>query len=148
MFIPACSAAHLCSDISCFICPDVQARGLAHKAHWRGPQGAFFQRFGAVKASPLAAFKLLRDGHAVLLFPGGAAEVPAPQYHAHASTNWQPVMRCAPAACLSWHAILVVLDQRTAGNAPSTCMGCRAVVVVTRRALLQVLEPASCILRG
>ena len=53
----------------------MQVKGLAHRDHWRGPQGAFFERFGAVKASPLAAYKLLRDGHAVLLFPGGAAEV-------------------------------------------------------------------------
>ena len=54
---------------------NLQVRGLAHKHHWLGPLGGFFERFGAVKASPLAAYKLLRDGHAVLLFPGGAAEV-------------------------------------------------------------------------
>ena len=30
---------------------------------------------GAVKASPMAAYKLLKDGEAVLLFPGGGREV-------------------------------------------------------------------------
>lgn len=52
-----------------------QARGLAHKGHWQGPLGQFFERFGAVKASPMAAFRLLRQGEAVLLYPGGAKEV-------------------------------------------------------------------------
>lgn len=46
-------------------------RGLAHEAHWQGPQGAFFERYGAVKANPRAAFRLLQAGEAVLLFPGG-----------------------------------------------------------------------------
>ena len=53
----------------------VQARGLAHPEHWQGPQGALFERFGAVKASPMAAYKLLRGGESVLLFPGGGREV-------------------------------------------------------------------------
>lgn len=52
-----------------------KARGLAHKGHWQGPLGQFFERFGAVKASPMAAFRLLRQGEAVLLYPGGAKEV-------------------------------------------------------------------------
>lgn len=52
-----------------------QMRGLAHPEHWQGPQGALFERFGAVKASPMAAYKLLRQGESVLLFPGGGREV-------------------------------------------------------------------------
>ena len=53
----------------------LQVRGLAHPEHWQGPQGALFDRFGAVKASPLAAYKLLRQRESVLLFPGGGREV-------------------------------------------------------------------------
>ena len=52
----------------------MQVRGLAHPEHWQGPQGALFDRFGAVKASPMAAYKLLRQGESVLLFPGGGRE--------------------------------------------------------------------------
>ncbi|KAK9841300.1 hypothetical protein WJX74_003515 [Apatococcus lobatus] len=52
-----------------------RARGLAHPVHWQSPLGPFFQKFGAVQASPVAAYKLLRDNEAVLLFPGGAREV-------------------------------------------------------------------------
>lgn len=52
-----------------------KVRGLAHPEHWQGPQGALFNRFGAVKASPLAAYKLLRQRESVLLFPGGGREV-------------------------------------------------------------------------
>ena len=52
-----------------------QVRGLAHPEHWQGPQGQLFDRFGAVKASPMAAYKLLRQGESVLLFPGGGREV-------------------------------------------------------------------------
>lgn len=50
-------------------------RGLAHPAHWQGPLGSTFERFGAVKATPRAAFRLLQAGEAVLLFPGGGREV-------------------------------------------------------------------------
>lgn len=54
----------------------MQARGLAHQAHWSGlPTGQFFERFGAVPASPRAAYKLLKQGDSVLLFPGGGREV-------------------------------------------------------------------------
>ena len=56
-------------------CNSLQARGLAHPEHWQGPQGQLFERFGAVKASPMAAYKLLRQGESVLLFPGGGREV-------------------------------------------------------------------------
>ena len=50
-------------------------RGLAHRGHWQGPLGPFFERFGAVKASPMAAYRLLNQGEAVLLYPGGGKEV-------------------------------------------------------------------------
>lgn len=50
-------------------------RGLAHPTHWKGPMGDFFQRFGAVKASPMEMYRLLKEGESVLLFPGGAREV-------------------------------------------------------------------------
>lgn len=50
-------------------------RGLAHPAHWKGPMGDLFQRFGAVKASPMEMYRLLKEGESVLLFPGGAREV-------------------------------------------------------------------------
>lgn len=43
--------------------------------HWDGPFGSFFESFGAVKASPMAAFRLLKNNDKVLLFPGGAREV-------------------------------------------------------------------------
>ncbi len=56
----------------------MQVRGLAHRAHWSGlPTGQFFERFGAVPASPRAAYKLLKQGDSVLLFPGGGREVRA-----------------------------------------------------------------------
>lgn len=57
------------------LCALNQVRGLAHRGHWYGPLGPFFERFGAVKASPLAAFRLLSQGEAVLLYPGGGKEV-------------------------------------------------------------------------
>ncbi|GAX74282.1 hypothetical protein CEUSTIGMA_g1731.t1 [Chlamydomonas eustigma] len=50
-------------------------RGLAHLGHWKGPFGSFMESFGAVRASPMAAFRLLRSNEKVLLFPGGAREV-------------------------------------------------------------------------
>lgn len=55
----------------------IRARGLAHKNHFDTgyPLGPIFKRFGAVAASPRSAFRLLAEGEAVLLFPGGAAEV-------------------------------------------------------------------------
>ncbi len=37
--------------------------------------GAVFERFGAVRASPRAAYRLLKQGNSVLLFPGGGREV-------------------------------------------------------------------------
>ncbi|KAG2493697.1 hypothetical protein HYH03_008211 [Edaphochlamys debaryana] len=52
-----------------------RVRGLAHKGHWAGPFGKWFESFGTVKASPMAAFKLLKGREKVLLFPGGAKEV-------------------------------------------------------------------------
>ncbi|CAL8466723.1 g6259 [Coccomyxa elongata] len=53
-----------------------KVKGLAHRAHWSGlPTGQFFERFGAVPASPRAAYKLLKQGDSVLLFPGGGREV-------------------------------------------------------------------------
>ncbi len=51
-----------------------EARGLAHPGHWSGPMGPFFEQFGAVKAGPMTAYKLLRNGEQVLLFPGGMQE--------------------------------------------------------------------------
>lgn len=45
---------------------------MAHPGHWAGPFGKWFEQFGAVKASPMAAFRLLKGGEKVLLFPGGA----------------------------------------------------------------------------
>ena len=65
-----------------------QVRGLAHTAHWQGPQGALFERFGAVKATPRAAFRLLQSGEAVLLFPGGGREVRARIPKLHAPLKW------------------------------------------------------------
>ena len=52
-----------------------RVRGLADPRHWLSPLGALFERFGSVKASPMAAARLLREREAVLLFPGGAREV-------------------------------------------------------------------------
>lgn len=53
----------------------IKARGLAHPGHWKGPVAPVFEAFGAVKAGPLACYRLLQAGEAVLLFPGGAREV-------------------------------------------------------------------------
>lgn len=53
----------------------IKVRGLAHEGHFMGPAKGLFEEFGAVKATPRAAFKLLSEGEAVLLFPGGAKEV-------------------------------------------------------------------------
>ena len=52
-----------------------KVRGLAHPGHWKTPLGPLFQSLGAVKASPMAAYRLLQDAEAVLLFPGGGREV-------------------------------------------------------------------------
>eukprot|EP00892_Ulva_mutabilis_P006065 jgi/Ulvmu1/3830/UM018_0042.1 len=49
--------------------------GLADPDHWKTPLGPFFETFGAVPATPLSAFRALRDGKSVLLFPGGGREV-------------------------------------------------------------------------
>lgn len=43
--------------------------------------GAVFERFGAVKAGPFTAARLLREREAVLLFPGGGREVRPTLYH-------------------------------------------------------------------
>jgi hypothetical protein len=43
----------------------LQVKGLAHPGHWSGPLGPFFEQFGAVKAGPMTAFKLLKDGEQV-----------------------------------------------------------------------------------
>lgn len=53
----------------------ISVRGLADPRHWLGPVGAVFERFGAVKAGPFTAAKLLREREALLLFPGGGREV-------------------------------------------------------------------------
>ena len=74
----------------------LQVRGLAHPEHWQGPQGALFDRFGAVKASPLAAYKLLRQRESVLLFPGGGREVRA---RLKALQNAQSLRRVEDASC-------------------------------------------------
>ncbi|KAH8959581.1 hypothetical protein BDL97_06G084000 [Sphagnum fallax] len=51
------------------------ARGLAHPAHWSSGVGPVFERYGNVKSSKFAAYRLLKEGESVLLFPGGAREV-------------------------------------------------------------------------
>lgn len=53
-----------------------KVRGLAHPGHWKTPLGPIFESLGAVQASPMAAYRLLRNSEAVLLFPGGSREVP------------------------------------------------------------------------
>ncbi|KAH8963339.1 hypothetical protein BDL97_04G003500 [Sphagnum fallax] len=52
-----------------------RCRGLAHPGHWTLGVGPIFQRYGSVKASKFAAYKLLKEGEDVLLFPGGSREV-------------------------------------------------------------------------
>ena len=101
----------------------VQVRGLAHPAHWQGPLGSTFERFGAVKATPRAAFRLLQAGEAVLLFPGGGREVrrtvasPHPldiSWHLGSQVSWLPftaqvraalcgLCRAAVVVALSYH---------------------------------------------
>ena len=60
-----------------------QVTGLAHPQHWQTPLGPFFENFGAVKASPLAAYRALSKGQNVLLFPGDTPRIAAPQLHLH-----------------------------------------------------------------
>jgi hypothetical protein len=55
-FVAAAAAAAACC---------LQVKGLAHPGHWSGPLGPFFEQFGAVKAGPMTAFKLLKDGEQV-----------------------------------------------------------------------------------
>eukprot|EP00798_Chlamydomonas_sp_ICE-L_P021423 gene21423-28387_t len=50
-------------------------RALAHPGHWNNPMGGLIESLGGVKASPMAAFRLLKNKEKVLLFPGGAREV-------------------------------------------------------------------------
>jgi hypothetical protein len=50
-----------------------QVTGLAHPQHWQTPLGPFFESFGAVRASPMAAFRALSKGKNVLLFPGATS---------------------------------------------------------------------------
>lgn len=50
-------------------------RGLAHPGHWQSGASVLLERYGNVKASPRAAYRLLKEGENVLLFPGGAREV-------------------------------------------------------------------------
>lgn len=52
-----------------------RCRGLAHPGHWRTVVGQLFERYGHVKATKLAAYRLLKEKEHVLLFPGGAREV-------------------------------------------------------------------------
>lgn len=52
-----------------------RVRGLAHPGHWATGVGPVFERYGNVKASKFSAYKLLKDGEDVLLFPGGSREV-------------------------------------------------------------------------
>ncbi|KAH9564058.1 hypothetical protein CY35_04G004500 [Sphagnum magellanicum] len=52
-----------------------RCRGLAHPGHWTLGVGPIFERYGSVKASKFAAYKLLKEGEDVLLFPGGSREV-------------------------------------------------------------------------
>ncbi len=80
-----------------------QVRGLAHPAHWQGPQGALFERFGAVKATPRAVFKLLQSGEAVLLFPGGGREA-----RPHTLGHIVPVLGVSPEPGVSGSAVTVL----------------------------------------
>eukprot|EP00249_Psilotum_nudum_P017071 c26140_g1_i3 orf=330-1295(-) len=52
-----------------------RCRGLAHPGHWATVVGPIFEKYGHVKASKFAAYRLLKDGENILLFPGGAREV-------------------------------------------------------------------------
>lgn len=85
----ACSCGNsalqiLCSSWKCCVCGPVvlsnllkqlllllqpyaccQVKGLAHPGHWGGPLGPFFEQFGAVKAGPMTAYKLLKAGEQV-----------------------------------------------------------------------------------
>ena len=45
---------------------------LFDPGHWSGPFGTFIEKLGCVRASPMAAYRLLKANDKVLLFPGGA----------------------------------------------------------------------------
>jgi hypothetical protein len=69
--------------------------GLAHPKHWSSPAGPFFQRMGAIKASPLAAYRALRSGKQVLLFPGTAPVALCRAGHpCDFSCPWQYAAKC------------------------------------------------------
>jgi hypothetical protein len=63
-----CAVRSSCSNVS----PQIRTSVLLCRL---GPVGAVFERFGAVKAGPFTAARLLREREAVLLFPGGGREV-------------------------------------------------------------------------
>lgn len=62
-------------------------RSMAHPAHWLGPMGQVFERFGGVKATPFTAYRLLKAGEHLLLFPGGGDEVVARESAASTGGN-------------------------------------------------------------
>eukprot|EP01025_Chloroclados_australasicus_P031472 TRINITY_DN317_c2_g1_i2.p1 TRINITY_DN317_c2_g1~~TRINITY_DN317_c2_g1_i2.p1 ORF type:complete len:669 (-),score=69.40 TRINITY_DN317_c2_g1_i2:219-2225(-) len=53
----------------------IQTSGLAHRGHWLGPLGPFFESYGAVKADPVSVYRALKENKALLVFPGGGKEV-------------------------------------------------------------------------
>jgi len=64
-------------------------RGLAHPAHFESPVGLgeVFERYGAVKASRMAAYKLLAAGESVLLY------APLPPSYSHTHTHFSDTRR-------------------------------------------------------
>ena len=63
--------------------------------HWNGPLGAFFESFGAVKASPMAAFRLLKNNEKVLLHGGGGAVLHVPLHRGIPLYVMQGICVCA-----------------------------------------------------
>jgi pimeloyl-ACP methyl ester carboxylesterase len=72
----------LIEELSTMMSKGRRLRSMAHETHFGqfsslsgGAWGRFATAIGAVPATPRNFYRLLRNGEAVLLFPGGAAEV-------------------------------------------------------------------------
>lgn len=67
--------------------------GLADPDHWKTPLGPFFETFGAVPANAMSAYRALRAGKSVLLFPGA---LPRPKVTASCDCWYSHACACRP----------------------------------------------------
>ncbi|XP_024533756.1 acyltransferase-like protein At1g54570, chloroplastic isoform X1 [Selaginella moellendorffii] len=67
-----------------------KCRTLAHPGHWMSAVGTFFEKYGCVKANKFEAYRVLKEGQHVLLFPGGAREVCKRKQGEEYKLFWKP----------------------------------------------------------